>query len=163
MSKTIEYKPRSLWPFALVIAIAVVFIAAPTKPSMESGYFDFLASSCVVLVTWFLLYRAMRSSVIADADGVLVRNPFTSQRYRWEEIDEFRARGGYLGSRIFGSPATMWLADGTKRYLIAIQPPWLIEWGNVSSNRRACERLNEFRSAALESRCEPSSFVGQSV
>ena len=141
----IELKPKALRVVAPALGVAIALIVAPITSSDDSSIFEIIVRCGIVLASWFVLFRAARSRVVADSDGVFVRNPFTTHHFEWEEVDEFRARGGFLGFRAFGSPATMWLADGRKKYLIAVQPSLLIEWDGRSSNRRACEELNELR------------------
>ncbi len=46
-----------------------------------------------------LVYRNLRLDVVANADGLLVRNHFRTRRYGWHEVEDFR-----LGSPGFGLP-----------------------------------------------------------
>ena len=46
-----------------------------------------------------ITYRTFRMEVVADVDGLLVRNYFRTKRFRWGEVEAFR-----LGSPTMGMP-----------------------------------------------------------
>lgn len=90
-----------------------------------------------------LVYRMLRLEVVANGEGLLVRNHFRTRRYGWDEVEDFR-----LGSPGFGLPfgkvvyvllaggdvttldVTMrWGLTGRSRDKIAAYLSALREWG----------------------------------
>jgi Bacterial PH domain len=66
--------------------------------------------------------RATRAGVVADRDGITVRNPFTAKRLRWDEIDRFSVEAygptsiAYVHLRD-GTAVRIWGIQGQNRFL----------------------------------------------
>lgn len=147
-----SYRAPSLRPIALVIALTVTAVVAipfgSDSPDVSASWIDAL----LLVVVWTACVRVASARIEVRREGVLVRNAFTKHFYDWTEIDEFRTAGGSLDFRAFGSPATLWLADGTKTFVTAIQPPFLVQWKARMSNSELCKQLNDLRPSAATSK-----------
>lgn len=147
---------RSGWIRPAAISMSVVATLFISGSGIQGGAdrFERAIAIAVILLIWLACWRVANVYIEAGPTGVTIRNTFTTHYYDWKEVDEFRTGGGSMDLRAFGSPATIWLADGRKKYVTAIQPVLLMDVGRFSSSIRVCDDLNSFRRESLEGKAD---------
>lgn len=142
---SVTYKSTALLIYVSTLVVSacalIVFGLMDGNPGAETMV---IGSISIVLILYGG-FRVARARVEVSNHGVRVRNAFSSRFYDWSEIDEFRPLGGSLDLRAFGSPATLWLSNGSRTYVTSIQPRFLIRRRWKNSDCKVCEELNRYR------------------
>jgi hypothetical protein len=114
-------------------AIAVETLALSRPWGGHIGYLLFAAA-----LGYFYLFRAARSGVYIEADGIRILNPFRSVRVPWKEIRYFSLKRYGL----FPLTGHAELKDGTSIHVFGIQGPNRLLRPNSRGAQRIIEALN---------------------
>lgn len=97
------------YPFGGLFLIAILAIAyVDMLVGAESGT-DVAVSSLLCAASMTLAFRSfLWTAVIAEAGGVLVRNPFRTLRFTWGEVNAFRAEDRVIIETADGVEVRCW-------------------------------------------------------
>ncbi len=108
---------------ALALAVGVVSVSNDSPSGVDtrdSTDPTVIVAYIVALVALVIAIRGWRAGLYVDEAALVLRNPFRTYRFDWNEIERFR-----IGSRaLFPGPATLLdLRDGRTLNVLALCPP----------------------------------------
>ena len=119
-------RPRALLVTSIVVAIVVLgspvvmWVLLPAEIRAQASGPEILGSVVILLaITGFIIGLGL-SEVVADADGIVVRNGLSRYRLGWHEIAGFRFREGDPWAYVY-TAATDADGDPRRRMILAIQ------------------------------------------
>jgi hypothetical protein len=121
------------------LAIAVFNLGLTTEALPEGIRIAVMAVA--FLMAAFVVGRVARSAIIADADGVTIRNPLRTEHVTWGSIQRF-AFGRHAPYRAIG---LVELSDGRTLTAFAIQAPSPILSPTIRGGRMLMDELETIR------------------
>jgi hypothetical protein len=124
-----------LWTRIYMVVLLPAFLILPitaiaSDPEVASFAFAlFFGAICLNLANWYL-----RPRLIADANGLHIRNPFATYEYMWSAVDSLELRKGGPGFNPFGKTMVATARDGSAVWINATWRVW------PSQEARAFER-----------------------
>lgn len=111
-----KWAPRVIYPIAGLLLLVVIVGAISLPGGGAHGYrlADRLGIVLIGVALATLLHRLGSVRLVADADGITVRNPMRRHRFAWAQVVT-------IGLEQSAPWAVLDLADGTSLNVIAIQ------------------------------------------
>lgn len=119
-------RPRALLTTSIVVAAVVLgspvvmWFLLPVEIRAQAPAAEILGSVVILLAIAAFILGLGLSQVVADADGLVVRNGLSRYRLGWDEIVGFRFREGDPWAYVY-SAATDADGDPHRRMILAIQ------------------------------------------
>ena len=99
-----------LWTRVYIVAAGIVWVAVLLGSLFEPSTPAPLVPVLITIVGIVFFARILRQAVIANEEGLLVRNIYRTSRYRWHEVEGFRT--GRPSFQPFGKQIHVLLRNG---------------------------------------------------
>ena len=103
----------------LAVCPVLVILVVISDPGGGSVFALFFVAGSLYVANWYL-----RPRVIADANGLQIRNPFTSYEHEWTAVVSLQLRRGGPGFNPFGKTMVAAVHDGSAIWMHATWRVW---------------------------------------